>query len=172
MKLGARAALAHGFARELGQTGQHSGARQEIEVVGQRGRVAGVLKLADHLVVRKDLAGIPAPQLEEAPQKALRMLEIGVNGIVGNDNFKSRDIEEELRHPTDERVFAVAEAIKQGYDIDKIHRLSRIDKWFLHKIDNIVKTEKELCRHDLKDMPRELLYKAKTRGFSDTQVAV
>jgi len=111
-------------------------------------------------------------KFEEALQKALRMLEIGVNGVVCNDNFKTNDIEDELKNPTDERVFAITEAIKQGYSIDKIHELSKIDKWFLHKIENIVRTEKQLKKDNIETIEKDILHKAKTRGFSDKQIAI
>jgi len=110
-------------------------------------------------------------KFEEALQKALRMLEIGVGGLACND-IHVDDIEDELKHPSDERVFAVANALKKGYSIERIHELSRIDKWFLHKIHNIVKTEHKLRRYKLNGVSQELMLKAKTRGFSDSQVAI
>lgn len=110
-------------------------------------------------------------KFEEALQKALRMLEIGVSGIVDNDNMKFADLDEELMHPSDERIFAIAEAISKGYSIDKIHELTRIDKWFLHKIKNICATNDDLKKYDIKSIERYLLHKAKTRGFSDNQIA-
>ncbi len=112
-------------------------------------------------------------KFEEALQKAIRMLEIGANGIVcnqNNNNFK--DLNDELRNPSDERVFVIAQALKKGYSLDRIHELTRIDKWFLHKIQNIVNTERDLRDHDINSIPEGILYKAKTRGFSDTQVGL
>jgi len=109
-------------------------------------------------------------KFEEALQKALRMLEIGVGGLVCNENMHCTDLDDELRNPSDERVFAVAQALKCGYSIDKIHELSRIDKWFLHKLENIVRTEQHLIKYKGR-VKHELLYKAKTRGFSDAQIA-
>jgi carbamoyl-phosphate synthase large subunit len=109
-------------------------------------------------------------KFEEALQKALRMLEIGANGLVCNDNFKFESLDNELKNPTDERVFAVAQALEKGYSVDKVHELTRIDKWFLHKVDNIVRTEKHLIKYK-ENVSKELMYKAKTRGFSDTQIA-
>ncbi len=113
-------------------------------------------------------------KFEEALQKALRMLDIGMNGIVANgkESFGRSRIDEELKNPTDERIFAVADAIRMGYGIDRIHSLSRIDKWFLHKIQNIVNTEKSLKQHTVNNLPAQLLLKAKSRGFSDTQVGL
>lgn len=109
-------------------------------------------------------------KFEEVLQKALRMLGIGVHGLVGN-HIEFYDIKSELEHPTDKRVFAVAEAIKKGHSIDEIYRLTFIDKWFLHKIKNIVETEKELAKHTLKSINEPLLRKAKEYGFSDFQIA-
>ncbi|MDP2750882.1 MAG: carbamoyl-phosphate synthase (glutamine-hydrolyzing) large subunit [Nanoarchaeota archaeon] len=123
---------------------------------------------------------------EEAIQKALRMLGIGVNGLVCND-FNFKDIDTELSAPTDERIFAVVAAMKQGYSVDKIHDLSMIDKWFLYKLKNIIETEEALSARKFKDFLLcksgkydssggdeciELLLQAKKHGFSDYQIAV
>jgi len=110
-------------------------------------------------------------KFEEALQKALRMLEIGVNGLVCNEII-SKDLDDELKNPSDERVFAIAQALKSGYTIDKIHELTKIDKWFLQKLDNIVRTEKKLRQCKISTVPKELMYKAKTRGFSDAQIGL
>ena len=110
-------------------------------------------------------------KFEEALQKALRMLEIGVSGLVGNNNFHFEDLEKELSEPTDERVFVIPDAIKAGYSIDRIHELTNIDKWFLHKIRNVVEIEGALAGLDGGDCPRDLLLEAKQHGFSDLQVA-
>jgi len=107
---------------------------------------------------------------EEALQKAIRMLQVGMYGLVGSD-IAFDDLEKELRHPTDRRIFAVAQAVKQ-YDIDKIHALTRINRWFLHKIKHIVDLEKEMRRHTLQTIPAGLVRKAKKSGFSDKQIAV
>ncbi|GAH06246.1 unnamed protein product, partial [marine sediment metagenome] len=115
---------------------------------------------------------------EEVLQKAIRMLDIDMKGIVGNDlepidNYN--ELKNELRHPTDKRIFRVAEAIKKGISINEIYRLSRIDKWFLHKIENIINIERELKRLNLlrsSDKEKEYqLRKAKRFGFSDGQIA-
>ncbi len=115
---------------------------------------------------------------EEVLQKAIRMLDIDMKGIVGNDlepidNYN--ELKNELRHPTDKRIFRVAEAIKKGISINEIYRLSRIDKWFLHKIENIINIERELKRLNLlrsSDEEKEYqLRKAKRFGFSDGQIA-
>jgi len=107
---------------------------------------------------------------EEALQKALRMLEIGALGLVGNDNFKFSDVAKELKRPTEERIFAIAEGLKSGFSVDRIYKLSFIDKWFLHKIANIVEIENCLRQGGARLSP-ELLLRAKQRGFSDAQIA-
>src|SRR3990167_6989136 len=110
-------------------------------------------------------------KFEEALQKALRMLGIGLHGLVYDKSKPNGDLDSELKNPTDKRVIAVAEAIKKGYSIDKIHSLSRIDKWFLHKIKNIVDTANEIKKCNAKDVPKDLLKLAKQQGFSDFQIA-
>ncbi|MFH1591226.1 MAG: carbamoyl-phosphate synthase (glutamine-hydrolyzing) large subunit [archaeon] len=106
---------------------------------------------------------------EETLQKALRMLGQGMRGLVVND-ISFEDIEDELKNPTDKRVFAIAEALSKGMDIDLIYDLSRVDKWFLYKIDNIVNMEKRLKR--LPKLDKETLHEAKALGFGDKQVAM
>ena len=108
---------------------------------------------------------------EEALQKALRMLQTGVHGLVGNDNFGFTDLEKELCEPTPSRIFAVAEAIKRDYPLERIYELSGIDKWFLYKIQNVVEMEKLLRRVPNKQCASELLLEAKQMGFSDFQIA-
>lgn len=108
---------------------------------------------------------------EEVLQKAIRMLDIGMNGLVCNDVIFD-DLDKELREPTDKRMFAIAEAIKRGYSIDKIYRLSRVNPWFLSKMKNIVRIEEELGRYKLGDLPVHLLKEAKQKGFSDSQIAM
>jgi carbamoyl-phosphate synthase large subunit len=111
-------------------------------------------------------------KFEEAFQKALRMLGIGVDGLVGNHHrFQFRDLEKELSEPTHERIFAISAALKQGYSVDRIYELTSIDKWFLYKIKNIVETAKNLETHSIEDTSRELLSAAKQVGFSDQQIA-
>ncbi|MCK4614448.1 MAG: carbamoyl-phosphate synthase (glutamine-hydrolyzing) large subunit, partial [Thermoplasmata archaeon] len=107
---------------------------------------------------------------EEVLQKAIRMLDVGVRGLVCND-LQMNDIEKELREPTDKRIFAIAEAVKQGYSVDRIHGLSQVDPWFLYKIKNIVEIEEELGQYDIKTLPPSLLKEAKQHGFSDLQIA-
>ena len=109
---------------------------------------------------------------EEAIQKAARMLQVGMYGLVCNKNYSFKDLDKELKQPTDERLFGIAEALRKGWTVDRIRELTRIDAWFLHKIKNIVDTERELRRHKLAEMPAELLRRAKSQGFSDKQVAI
>ncbi|MFW9882730.1 MAG: carbamoyl-phosphate synthase large subunit, partial [Candidatus Thorarchaeota archaeon] len=115
---------------------------------------------------------------EEVLQKAIRMLDIGMKGFVANDLDPIYDINElkyELRNPTDLRVFRIAEAIKRGISIDEIYRLSRVDKWFLHKLENIIDIERSLQNLDLletSDVEKKYwLERAKRYGFSDGQIA-
>ncbi len=83
------------------------------------------------------------------------MLQIGVYGVVGNDSYAFDDLELELRQPTDERLFGVAEALKKGWDVDRIHQLTKIDRWFITKIKNIVDTEARLRGPEAKRRPAE-----------------
>ena len=109
---------------------------------------------------------------EEALQKAARMLQVGVYGLVGNENYSFRSLEKELRQPTDERLFGIAEALKKGFSVDRIHELTRIDRWFLEKIKNIVDCEARLRGRRLDAVPPDLLAEAKRKGFSDKQIAL
>ncbi len=104
---------------------------------------------------------------EEALQKALRCVSPRIAGLVGN-NFKFEDVHYELSHPTDKRIFAVAQALKEGLSVDEIHDLSSIDRWFLYKMKNIIKTAGELEG----GFDKNLLLKAKKQGFSDYQIAL
>ncbi len=108
---------------------------------------------------------------EEALQKAIRMLDVGMNGLVCND-LTFDDLDKELKEPTDKRMFALAEAIKRGYSAEKIYKLSNVDPWFLYKIKNIVEIEKKLKRYKPKNLPSSLLKEAKQKGFSDLQIAI
>jgi len=110
-------------------------------------------------------------KFEEALQKALRMLEIGANGLVGNSNFNYDNLEKELSEPTEERIFAIAQAIEKGYSIEKIHQLSNIDCWFLHKIAYVVEQADELGNFKTAAIPDTLLKRVKRLGFSDKQIA-
>ena len=109
-------------------------------------------------------------KFEETIQKAIRMLGINLHGLVGN-NLQFDDLEKELRKPTDKRLLVIVESIKSGISIGKIHELTKIDKWFLHKIKNVVETEKELFQYGIENIPIECIKKAKQEGFSDFQIA-
>jgi len=109
---------------------------------------------------------------EEAIQKGLRMIGQGMHGFVANKELTGTDIDHELTVPTDRRVFAIAQAFKQGYSIDRIFELTRIDRWFLHKLQNIINVEHELEKFSALDqLSDELLRLAKQKGFSDFQIA-
>ena len=109
---------------------------------------------------------------EEAIQKAARMLQIGMYGLVANENYSFENLEKELRHPTDERLFGIAEALKKGLTVQRIHELTRIDRWFLEKIKAVVDCEARLRSRRLAGLPPELMLEAKRKGFSDKQVAL
>ena len=108
---------------------------------------------------------------EETLQKAIRMLDIGMKGFVCN-GLEFNELEKELIEPTDKRMFAIAEAIRRGYSVDEIRKLSNVDSWFLYKIENIVNLEKKLKHHTLENLPSSLLKEAKQKGFSDAQIAI
>ncbi|HKM93126.1 MAG TPA: carbamoyl-phosphate synthase (glutamine-hydrolyzing) large subunit [Prolixibacteraceae bacterium] len=110
---------------------------------------------------------------EEAIQKGLRMIGLGMHGFVGNsDEITIDTIEDELVNPTDRRIFAIAEAFHQGYSVEYIHEKTKIDRWFLYKLENIYKLRCELFAYNtLGELPDELLLKAKKLGFSDFQIA-
>jgi carbamoyl-phosphate synthase large subunit len=110
-----------------------------------------------------------ARSFEESLQKAIRMLDIGVELLCNDNDFKN--IEEELKNPSDKRILAVVQAIKNGISINKIHRLTGIDNWFLYKLDGIVKIEKLIKRHTIDNIQKALLKEAKQKGFSDKQLA-
>ena len=109
---------------------------------------------------------------EEAIQKGLRMIGQGMHGFVENKELKIADIDKALREPTDKRIFVISKAMRAGYTVDEIHSLTKIDKWFLYKLQNIMKTSKELHTYNaLQSVPSALLHKAKRQGFSDFQIA-
>ena len=109
---------------------------------------------------------------EEIIQKGLRMIGQGMHGFVGNEGLVFEDIEHELSHPTDLRIFAIAHALEQGYSIERIYELTKIDPWFLGKLKNIVDYKHVLEQyHDLQDLPADVLREAKRLGFSDFQIA-
>ncbi len=109
---------------------------------------------------------------EEVIQKGLRMIGQGMHGFVENKELKIPDIDKALSEPTDRRVFVVAKALENGYTIDQIHELTKIDKWFLQKLQNIIDTDNELRKcTSINVLDNELLLKAKVQGFSDFQIA-
>ncbi|MFA7685190.1 MAG: carbamoyl-phosphate synthase (glutamine-hydrolyzing) large subunit [Candidatus Gracilibacteria bacterium] len=108
---------------------------------------------------------------EEVMQKGLRMLQVGLYGLVVNDNIKvtTEKIEWDLSHPTPKRILVIAEALRQGWTVEKISKISGIDKWFLDKLKNIVEMEIKLKE---KPLDKELLLQAKKHGFSDKQIGL
>ena len=107
---------------------------------------------------------------EEAIQKGIRMIGQGMHGFVGNV-LKTKDIDEELVNPTDSRIFAIAGAFDKGYSVEKIHELTKIDHWFLQRLENIHLLKEELSKFDKEtDVSESLLRKAKQYGFSDFQI--
>ena len=107
---------------------------------------------------------------EEVLQKAIRMLDVGMAGFSGNE-LSFQDLEKELSEPTDKRIFAIAQALKCGFSIEKIYQLSKITKWFLYKMKNIIETEKKLADRMLFDVSKDLMKEAKMNGFSDFQIS-
>ena len=109
---------------------------------------------------------------EEAIQKGLRMIGQGMHGFVSNTPLKIEDIDTALAAPTDKRIFVIAEAFRRGYDVDRIHELTKIDRWFLYKLHHICDTANEMATYDeLEKLPAELIRQAKQQGFSDFQIA-
>ena len=109
---------------------------------------------------------------EEAIQKGLRMIGQGAYGFLCNKPYKTEDLDDALKNPTDTRIFAVAAALQSGYSVERINELTKIDKWFLDKLENIETTYRALegCK-SLGDVPSDLFRKAKCQGFSDIQIA-
>lgn len=109
---------------------------------------------------------------EEVIQKGLRMVGQGMHGFVGNQPLRQIDIRDELAQPTDKRVYAIAEAFELGMTVDEIHELTRIDKWFLEKLNHINSIRHELSHFSrIEDVSDDLLLRAKKAGFSDFQIA-
>ena len=111
---------------------------------------------------------------EEAMQKGLRMIGQGMHGFVGNNTkeIPASDLDGALKAPTDTRVFAISQAFSMGYTVDQIHELTKIDRWFLDKLQSIVRTSDRLAAvKEVSDLDRELLLRAKRQGFSDFQIA-
>ena len=109
---------------------------------------------------------------EEVIQKGLRMIGQGKHGFIENSPMRIANIENALKEPTDSRIFVIESAFRKGYDVDKIHELTKIDKWFLYKLRNLYQTATELeSLSNIKDIPQDLLKLAKQQGFSDFQIA-
>lgn len=109
---------------------------------------------------------------EEAIQKGLRMIGQGMHGFVANHEMKVEDIEEALANPTDQRIFVIAQAMLEGMTVDRIHELTKIDRWFLCRLRNIIDTYHDLKKcHGVAEIMPELLRQAKEQGFSDFQIA-
>ena len=106
---------------------------------------------------------------EEVLQKAIRMLDVGMKGFVGN-NIVFENLDKELSEPTDKRIYAIAQALKDGYSVDKIHELTKVTKWFIYKMKNIIETEKKLQSKKLNRVNADLMREAKKNGFSDIQI--
>lgn len=109
---------------------------------------------------------------EEAIQKGLRMIGQGMHGFVENKELRIPDVDKALREPTDKRIFIISKAMHlPHYDIDRIHELTKIDRWFLHKLKHIIDIDEDLKRHNVNTLDRQLLLEAKTYGFTDFQIA-
>ena len=108
---------------------------------------------------------------EEMLQKGLRMIGQGMHGFVGNDHTKFDNLDEELSNPTDLRIFAIAQALEEGYTIESIEELTKIDPWFIERMKNIVDYKHKLSEYNtLEEIPAEVLREAKVLGFSDFQI--
>ena len=109
---------------------------------------------------------------EEMLQKGLRMIGQGMHGFVCNDHVKFENLDEELANPTDLRIFALAQALEEGYTVERIEELTKIDKWFIERMKNIVDFEHKLQTYNaIEEVPADVLTKAKVLGFSDFQIA-
>ncbi|MBR5730015.1 MAG: carbamoyl-phosphate synthase (glutamine-hydrolyzing) large subunit [Prevotella sp.] len=109
---------------------------------------------------------------EEMIQKGLRMIGQGMHGFVGNDHTKFDNIEDALQNPTDLRIFAIAQALEEGYTVERIEELTKIDVWFLERLKHIVDLKHELMQYNkLEDISDEKLREVKAAGFSDFQIA-
>ena len=108
---------------------------------------------------------------EEMLQKGLRMIGQGMHGFVGNDHTKFDNLDEELSNPTDLRIFAIAQALEEGYTIERIEELTKIDPWFIERMKNLVDYKHKLSEYNtLEEIPAEVLREAKVLGFSDFQI--
>ena len=108
---------------------------------------------------------------EEVIQKGLRMIGQGMHGFVQNKQLRIADMEHSLKEPTDKRIFVISQALRAGWTVQQIHDLTKIDLWFLRRLDNIVRTDAALSEYDsIEELPDELLLTAKQQGFSDFQI--
>ena len=108
---------------------------------------------------------------EEAIQKGLRMIGQGMHGFVENKELKINDLDAALREPTDKRVFVISKAMHKDYSVDQIHNLTKIDKWFLEKLNHIIDIDEALKKQNINTLDRDLLREAKVYGFTDFQIA-
>ena len=108
---------------------------------------------------------------EEAIQKGLRMIGQGMHGFVENKELEIEDIDAALREPTDKRVFVISKAMHKGYTVDQIHELTKIDKWFLEKLQHIINIDEAMKKCNINTLDKELLRTAKVYGFTDFQIA-
>ncbi|KAJ3396538.1 hypothetical protein HDU92_002718 [Lobulomyces angularis] len=109
---------------------------------------------------------------EETIQKAIRSVDYHLNGFSEYEYAVGKNLDEELRNPSDERLFAIATALHKGYTIDKLFELTNIDRWFLNKLKNIVELNKELTEYTPHNIPKDRLMAAKQFGFSDRQIGI
>ena len=108
---------------------------------------------------------------EEAIQKGLRMIGQGMHGFVENKELEIKDIDAALCEPTDKRIFVISKAMHKGYTIEQIHKLTKIDHWFLHKLKHIIDVDEQLKTCNINTLDKELLRTAKVYGFTDFQIA-
>jgi len=108
---------------------------------------------------------------EEAIQKGLRMIGQGMHGFVENKELKINDLDAALREPTDKRVFVISKAMHKDYSVEQIHNLTKIDKWFLEKLEHIIDIDEALKKKNINTLDRDLLREAKVYGFTDFQIA-
>lgn len=109
---------------------------------------------------------------EEMIQKGLRMIGQGMHGFVGNDHTRFDNLDEELANPTDLRIFAIAQALEEGYTVARIEELTKIDPWFIERMKNIVDYKHKLETYNaIEDIPADVMRQAKVWGFSDFQIA-
>ncbi|MBO1362766.1 carbamoyl-phosphate synthase (glutamine-hydrolyzing) large subunit [Prevotella sp. A2931] len=108
---------------------------------------------------------------EEAIQKGLRMIGQGMHGFVENKELEIKDIDAALREPTDKRVFVISKAMHKGYTVDQIHELTKIDRWFLYKLQHIIDIDERLKKRNINTLDKDILREAKVYGFTDFQIA-